>query len=329
MSELEKTSPHNHPSIESERINPFKFMKIDDNTMLNQIEGRFICPKCTKSRKFYCYTCFIPVGDLILPKVSIPIFIDIIKHKQEIDGKSTSGHAAVICPNKCKVYSYPNIPDYSNEEGVVLIYPGKDSITVTQIFNENIVLKYQNENFGLPQGFNMGTLLRTRLEEVKCPNIVSLTGEHFYTYENLPIKKAVFIDSTWNQSRSIFKDERISCLKQIVLQNRVSQFWRHQKKSPRWYLATIEAIHQLLLEIHANAWGINRNYKGLQNLGICPEFYKFLEEKDVFKNDMFEASPYNGQYDNLLFFFINMYDLIHKHYDHNLLKSYRRPINLI
>lgn len=320
-----------HPSLpittSNDRINPFAYMHINDNKILNNIEGRYSCSKCGKSRKFYCYSCYIPVGDLhrVLPKVDIPIKIDIIKHKQEIDGKSTSGHAAIICPDKCKVHIYPDIPDYSAEEGVVLIYPGIESFTVAQIFNKNISLN-KAENFGFPNGFNMGTLLRARLEEVEYEETVH--DHKKYTYDNLPIKKAIFIDSTWNQSRSIFKDKRISCLKQVVLQNRASQFWRHQKGSPRWYLATIEAIHQFLLEIHVNAWGIARNYKGLNNLGICPEFYKYLEEKDV--NDVTAlVSPYNGQYDNLLFFFTNMYDLIHTHYDHNDLKSFKRPINLI
>lgn len=319
-----------HPSETcEERINPFENMKIKDNQILNEIVGRFKCEKCGKSRKFYCYSCFKAVGDLekFLPKVQLPIFIDIIKHKQEIDGKSTSGHAAVICPEKCKVYNYPEIPDYSKEEGVVLIYPGRDSFTVTQIFKENISLN-RSENFGLPQGFNMGTLLRTRLEEIQLDE--SKSNKHIYTFENLPIKKAVFIDSTWNQSRSIFKDTKISSLKQVVLQNRASQFWRHQKGSPRWYLATIEAIHQFLLEIHVNAWGLDKNYRGLDNLEISSEFYKYLELKEPRdNNEDHQTCPYNGQYDNLLFFFTNMYDLIHKYYDHNELKSYRRPWNLI
>lgn len=65
-------------------------------------------------------------------------------------------------------------------------------------------------------------------------------SQQCYSLDNLPIKRAVFIDSTWNQSRSIFKDPRINQLRPVVLQNRLSQFWRHQKGSPRWFLATIE-----------------------------------------------------------------------------------------
>lgn len=309
---------------------PFQHMKIDDNSILNNIEGRSSCMKCGKSRKFFCYTCYLPISDLCgkLPRIDLPVKIDIIKHKNEIDGKSSAAHASILAPNDVKIYTYPDIPNYESEEGVILIFPGTNSITINQLFNRNIKI-IKKENFGLPKGFNMGTLLRVRVEEETITN-ESIENENKctvkkYTKENLPIKKAVFIDSTWNQSRGIYKDERICNMKSVILQNRISQFWRHQRGSPRWYLATIEAIHQFLLEIHVNAWGLNSNYKGLDNLDICQKFYETIEMFD-YEDDMNSISPYNGQYDNLLFFFSYMYDLIHFYYDHNELKSYRRPI---
>lgn len=81
----------------------------------------------------------------------------------------------------------------------------------------------------------------------------------------------------------------------IKLQIRLSQFWRHQKGSPRWFLATIEAIHQLLVE---------------------------FTEIDIEENE----PPKN--YDNMLFFFRFMYEKIHQLYEHDKLKSYRRPMNI-
>lgn len=85
----------------------------------------------------------------------------------------------------------------------------------------------------------------------------------------------------------------------IVLQSRLSQFWRHQKNSPRWYLATIEAIHQLISEIYDHCYKLSGS-----------------------------PVPSNRDFDNLLFFFRYMYHIIHYYYDHNLLLSYRRPLNL-
>lgn len=41
--------------------------------------------------------------------------IDIIKHPKEVDGKSTSAHAAVLAPDDVKIYIYPDFPSYENE----------------------------------------------------------------------------------------------------------------------------------------------------------------------------------------------------------------------
>lgn len=103
--------------------NPFEFMKIDDNQFLNDINGRMACPKCSKSRKFFCYNCCVPVQGMEdrFPRVQLPVQIDIIKHKQEIDGKSTAIHAAILAPDNVNIYTYPDIPEYSSnaEDGTV------------------------------------------------------------------------------------------------------------------------------------------------------------------------------------------------------------------
>lgn len=98
-----------------EHRNPFEYMKINDNSFLKTIDGRSPCPKCGKSRKFFCYSCYVPVKELAdrLPKVPLPIQIDIIKHQREIDGKSTAIHAAILAPENVNIYTYPDIPDYS------------------------------------------------------------------------------------------------------------------------------------------------------------------------------------------------------------------------
>lgn len=226
------------------------------------------------------------------------------------------------------MYEYPAIPDYSKEEGVVLIFPSQKSTDVHSLFSDNAQVV---NNVQLPKGHNMGTLLK-RIPVEQCPTVNEKTFVDKLPC-HLPIRKAVFIDSTWNQSRSIYKDENISSLRCVVLQNRLSQFWRHQKDSPRWYLATIEAIHQFLIELHINAWGIDETYLGFENLGlnmsaICDRTKRNPKQRDDAPGEASMVNaPYNGQYDNLLFFFTHMYKLIHSYYDHNKLKAYKRPTN--
>ena len=51
---------------------PFRHMKIDDASCLDTIEGREICGKCYKSRKFFCYSCYSPVIDeKYIPRIKV------------------------------------------------------------------------------------------------------------------------------------------------------------------------------------------------------------------------------------------------------------------
>ncbi|XP_076271363.1 tRNA-uridine aminocarboxypropyltransferase 1 isoform X2 [Rhynchophorus ferrugineus] len=298
----------NSKSIESEQqfldLNPFEGFKIDDTSLLFELEGRHPCSKCGKSRKFFCYTCYIPISPLEgkLPKVKLPIKIDIIKHKHEIDGKSTASHAALLAHEDIKVYTYPDIPDYTNEN-VILIFPAQKAISVSQLVNGGNVeklLEYQEQPLDqLPAGYNRSTLMKT----------IPQTRQ-----------ESVFIDSTWHQCKSIYKDEKIRMLPCVVIQNRISQFWRHQKGSPRWYLATVEAIHQFILEIHLHCWGLNPKYKGIEKCFT----EKNLKQIHSFYTD--NENAYNGQYDNLLYFFKHMYDVIHSYYKHEDLYAYKRRL---
>ncbi|XP_064212816.1 tRNA-uridine aminocarboxypropyltransferase 1 [Tribolium castaneum] len=297
--------------------NPFEGFKIDDNSILGKLSGRHACPKCNKSRKYFCYSCYVPISELegVLPTVKLPIKIDIIKHKHEIDGKSTAGHAAVLAPSDVSIYTYPEIPDYSGEN-VVLIFPSQHAISISQLVKQENYDCVKNSNNSpleaVPKGFNPGTLMKNVL---KCGDSITVDNSN-----KLPITKAIFIDSTWNQSKGIYKDERIRKIPCVVIQNRISQFWRHQKGSPRWYLATVEAIHQFLIELHLHRWGLNPNYKGIYN---CFTEIALSEYDSLYRDS---ANAYNGQYDNLLYFFKHMYDLIHAYYDHDNLYAYRRRL---
>lgn len=53
--------------------NPFQGMLIDDDNVLERLEGRYPCPKCGKSRKYFCYTCYVLVSELEgkLPTVEV------------------------------------------------------------------------------------------------------------------------------------------------------------------------------------------------------------------------------------------------------------------
>jgi len=95
-----------------------------------------------------------------------------------------------------------------------------------------------------------------------------------------PFSTVVFVDSTWNQCHGICQDPRLSVLPRVELEPRQTMFWRHQKGKPREYLATIEAIYYFMVD-----------------------YQKATSDEQ-----------YNGEYDNLLFFFKFMYEKIHQLY---------------
>lgn len=301
---------------------PFPNLNIDDNSYLFEVEDRFNCSGCEKSRKFFCYSCSIPNPIGIIPKIKLPMKIDIVKHKKELVGKSTSCHATLLAPEDVKIYEYPEIPDYTNEEGVVLIFVSPLAIDIKTLFKGKKTIKVK-ENFGHQKGKKPPMLLKKTLAEIvddearedfESNEVIS----NEYTLDNLPVKKAVFIDSTWSQCKSIFKDDRLNTLTTLIISNRETKFWRpNQKDHPSWYLATIEAIHQFLFEFHVFAWGIEKSYyeNSLKDLKLISTDWipkeKIFETPESAKDKDKALLPYSGQYDNLLYYFSFVYSLVH------------------
>ncbi|KAL1140294.1 hypothetical protein AAG570_000226 [Ranatra chinensis] len=268
---------------------PFENFIISDKwKLLHSLDNRSHCSKCMKSRKYFCYTCYLPVSEIQdqVPYVKLPLKVDIIKHCREIDGKSTAAHAAVIAPNDVTIYTYPRIPNYTPDDKAVLIFPSKEATTV-----EELILQMKSAD--------------------------SESDGH----EDIPFLKVVFIDSTWNQCKGIYKDSRIKSLPCVVLKSRITQFWRHQKGSPRWHLATIEAIHQFFVELNIAMTECEVETGSEDLKKDAEDTGKQLEQETNQR-----PHCYNGEYDNLLFFFRFMYDKIHTLYDHDTLRSYKRPL---
>ncbi|KAM4747314.1 tRNA-uridine aminocarboxypropyltransferase 1 [Rhinophrynus dorsalis] len=241
-----------------------------------QKKGRSKCPKCNSSRMFYCYTCYVPVESVPtndIPRVKLPMKIDIIKHPNETDGKSTAAHAKLLAHEDVTVYTYPCIPEYDDyKHELVLVFPGpnavslKDSLSHLSSFN-----KSQREISCGPSSKRLKCT--TENDGGKNKDIENV--EEDKTKMNC-LKKVVFIDSTWNQTNKIISDERLQDLVQVELTERKTCFWRHQKGSPDTYLSTIEAIYYFMVDYHTQVLQVD----------------------------------YHGEYDDLLFFYSFMYRLI-------------------
>ncbi|CAL1280320.1 unnamed protein product [Larinioides sclopetarius] len=282
---------------------PFSSMKIDDAQFLDNVPTRGTCSVCNRSRKYYCYTCYVPVKEISdrLPIVNLPIKIDIIKHPKEVDGKSTSAHAAVLAPDDVKIYNYPDFPSYENER-VLLIFPGKSAIPFQEWWKRTIQSQDSFDNSSCSKQLADFNEVLTHKEtdgiihgsDSVVPSLddssIQTLGKEQTKIMNLPFSKVIFIDSTWRQSKAMYSDPRLKNLPCIMLQAYKSLFWRYYREKLDTHLSTIEAIYYFLVEYH---------------LLLHPEV------------------PYTGQYDNLLFFFKFMYFKIRTLYDPLKLKAYQ------
>lgn len=60
---------------------PFHHLKITNTQILDTIEGRKICKRCNKSRKFFCYSCYIPViSKEYFPTIKVLIIWQVENH---------------------------------------------------------------------------------------------------------------------------------------------------------------------------------------------------------------------------------------------------------
>lgn len=137
---------------------------MSDTSALARQSERQPCPRCNRSRKFFCYTCLLPLPGLqsalprswshsstdpheisllyiVVCRVSLPVKVEIVKHPGEVDGKSTAVHAAILAPDWVSLHTHPvlhtstvwcgtlrtlqEIPDYRQESGTTaLVFPG-------------------------------------------------------------------------------------------------------------------------------------------------------------------------------------------------------------
>lgn len=261
---LSKCSDNLTSNHSSKEELPLQGLKLASHEVLEkaQTQGRIKCSKCGGSRMFFCYTCFSLVGvnQQEIPLIKLPVKIDIIKHPNETDGKSTAVHAKLIAPNDVNIYTYPCIPDLDGDlHKAILVFPGPDSVTVEKL----------SEHLNEVRAHSLDK------PSVKRQKVTDETDQaHNVNLQSCPLERVIFIDSTWNQTTRIITDERLQALLRVELKTRKTCFWRHQRGSPDTYLATIEAIYYFLKDYHTLC--LQEEYSGeYDNLLF---FYSYLHK---------------------------------------------------
>ncbi|KAM4593250.1 tRNA-uridine aminocarboxypropyltransferase 1 isoform 1-T2 [Odontesthes bonariensis] len=263
---------------------PLQGLQLASHAVLEKAQqnGRLKCSKCGGSRMFFCYTCcsLVGVSNQEIPLIKLPVKIDVIKHPNETDGKSTAIHAKILASSDVTIYTYPCIPEFENDK-VVLVFPGPGAVSVQDMMQ---CLRDRRNNRSRDSS-DEPCAKRLKSEEVQgathtAKNPESGTPDAAKSLESkcYPLQRVVFIDSTWNQTNKISTDERLQGLLQVELKTRKTCFWRRQKGKPDTYLATIEAIYYFLRDFHQDCL----------------------------------TQEYNGEYDNLLFFYSYLHSVVNK-----------------
>lgn len=100
---------------------------------------RGACPKCGRSRMHFCADCHVLAGleQGDVPCVDLPMRLDIVKHPQEPNSKSTAIHAKVLAPGQTRIFDFPDFPEF-DAATTVLAYPADDAIGVEDLPTEGI-----------------------------------------------------------------------------------------------------------------------------------------------------------------------------------------------
>lgn len=137
-------------------------------------------------------------------------------------------------------------------------------------------------------------------------------------------KNVVFIDSTWQQSRGIARDERVHRFKHVRIKSQISLFWRFQNNDPS-YLATVEAIYYFLRE-YVTQVNRRKQIDTVKASKATTEMDRGLRKNiDATEGGVSEIhlqKYYHGEIDDLLFYYINQYIAVQQRYTTGELTKY-------
>ncbi|KAG0368139.1 DTW domain-containing protein [Gamsiella multidivaricata] len=113
---------------------PFTQFDISSTAVLDTIEKKF-CPTCNRNVRYFCNKCLKLVNcpEGAVPQLKLPIKIDVIKHEQERDGKSTALHAKILAPDDVEVYGWKQMPEYKDVDRLLLLFPSPGAKQLSEI----------------------------------------------------------------------------------------------------------------------------------------------------------------------------------------------------
>ncbi|KAI8323979.1 DTW-domain-containing protein [Martensiomyces pterosporus] len=111
-------------------------LKINPGPVLDSCDKRVACSGCGKKVKFFCYHCHKATEELEgrIPHIRLPFKLSVVKHANELDGKSTAIHSKIVAPEDVEIISYSETAlSEIDAERTVLLFPGPDAKDIAEV----------------------------------------------------------------------------------------------------------------------------------------------------------------------------------------------------
>ncbi|OLY80530.1 DTW domain-containing protein 1 [Smittium mucronatum] len=216
--------------------------------------GREKCQGCQKLCKFYCYECYVAMPSIrdLIPKIELPLHLFVIKHFQELNGKSTAIHAKILANDSTTIHSYPS-EDWLDIDAstCLLLYPGKDAVTMESLVENKTLDKYKNI-----------IVIDGTWKQARGMLSPQMRQEHLIKHNKT------------------IKDLLLNAQK-VSIKPRKTKFWRHQTMGES-HLATIEAIYFLYKEYTEASK--NAKNDNIDDLMFFFKYYYNVVQKNYIEN---------------------------------------------
>ena len=94
--------------------------------------------------KYYCYQCFLPVGNYEsqIPRLELPIKVTILSHPKEKKSKSSVVPIKILSPEHVDFITNIEAPNFledgTDPKDIAVLFPSDDAIEVTDITQEEL-----------------------------------------------------------------------------------------------------------------------------------------------------------------------------------------------
>lgn len=294
-------------------------LSLDTKSLPN---SRIKCMKCSRTCNWYCPTCLVSVLPST-PRVRLPIRLDILRGRDEIDSKSTSAHALALAPDDSRIFFLPSFPVYTDPRRVLVLYPCPSSVPISKLADvalENVKDKCIRESTLFDEAVE-----RTELEKDLASRFDAV----------------LVVDSTWNKVGGVMQMPQMRSLlasgaaTSVHIAKYHTLFWRYQPLGPQC-VSTIEAIYYFYRELFietsrlqlSSSSALSSSSMSLSSSSMSSSSSSSmllsssstaitdttipLIESDLDNN--YDDDVYDGRFDDLLLFFLGQYHRVQAEY---------------